>query len=129
MNGFNDLKHPAVFAVQENLTFRDTISASDLTLKIEAFFSELIGFIECSGCKLIGHIKGLVKADNGSYLMCSITSFEEGGRFKGRVTGSINSAVLTVNFILYGIDSNTIESAYQKALKNLFIMEGNHYAE
>lgn len=69
---------------------------------------------------MIGHIKGLVDADEKGHLLFSITSFEEGARFKGEMAGGITEAVLTINVIVYGIEEEIVEKMLEEAFARQF---------
>ncbi|MBN2062025.1 MAG: hypothetical protein JW882_16570 [Deltaproteobacteria bacterium] len=88
--------------------------------KTDMFLYELTEALRQNGCTLIGHIKGFVNAKDKGHLMFSITSFKEGPRFKGEITGTISSAILTVNIIVYGIGQKNIETIFKKAFDKHF---------
>ncbi len=119
IKSFNQL-NPIAYASKEKLIFEDTIPVLELKALIEKFFSELIDDLLLGGCKLIGHIKGLLISQDKGHLMFSITSLKEGLRFKGEMKEGINSAVLTINIIVYGIEQNVIESMFQKVFRKNF---------
>lgn len=111
---------PTAFARRKNLTFTDTIDANELKGRIEIFLSEFTEALKHNGCKLIGHIKGLIDAHGKGHLMFSITSFKEDVRFKGEMVDGIEGAVFTINIIVYGIDRKIIETEYQKTFNKHF---------
>jgi hypothetical protein len=119
INNFNQVL-PAAYAHRENLTFEKIISEIELKAKTDSFLSELTKSLKRSGCKLIGHIKGLINADDNGHLMFSITSFTEDAHFKGGMVGGITRAILTINIIVYGIDRKIIETDYQKTFNKHF---------
>jgi hypothetical protein len=69
---------------------------------------------------LVGHIKGMIDADEKGHLLFSITSFEEGARFKGEMVGRITEAVLTINVIMYGIEEESVEEVLKEAFNRHF---------
>ena len=69
--------HPTVYAQEADLKFKVPLPASELLGRIDAFVSELTCSLQRDGCKLIGHIKGLLEVEGNDHLFFSITSFEE----------------------------------------------------
>lgn len=119
IDNFNQVL-PTAYAHRENLLFEKIISEIELKAKIDGFLSEFTDALKRNGCKLIGHIKGLINADDKGHLMFSITSFTEKAHFKGEMVGGITRAILTMNIIVYGIEQKIIETEYQKALNKHF---------
>ena len=98
--------------------FKLSIPADEEILKdrTDKFLSSLKSFLIRSGCRLIGHIKGMVESDGG-YLAFSVTSFEEEARYKGRISGEIMGASLLLNVIVYGVDEGLIEKEVIQGIK------------
>ncbi len=111
---------PTIFSSKQDLKFCVHIEASDLKAKTKAFIFELTKDLKHSGCRLIGHIKGLVNAGNNGYLMFSITSFKEGARFKGKIVDRVEYATITINVIVYAIEQKIVKTLYQKAFNKHF---------
>ncbi len=120
MSGNGSEAHPAVYAHQRELVFDAAIPVAELKDRASIFISELTGALKDNGCELIGHIKGLIDAHEKGHLMFSVTSFDEGARFKGKMADGIAGAELKVNVIVYGIEQEIIEAVYQKTLKKHF---------
>ena len=68
------------------------------------------------GCRLIGHIKGILDGGSSGHLMFSVTSFDDDAHFKGVIKGEVKKAVLTINIIVYGIETSKIEALFNEAI-------------
>ena len=121
MSGVGHEVHPTVYAQEVNLTLEVPLSASELQGKIDAFLSELTRSLRSDGCKLIGHIKGLLEVEGNDHLSFSITSFEEKARYKGELTHEIARAKLTINVIVYGVEQRSVERAVREGLERHFV--------
>jgi hypothetical protein len=121
----HDHAPPTACACRWCLSFDDAIPPSDLHSRTALLLSELTGGLEKHGGRLIGHIKGLIDADEKGHLLFSITSFEEGARFKGEMVGGITEAVLTINVIVYGIEEEIVEKMLEEAFARQF--HGNRF--
>jgi len=115
--------HPTVYAQEVSLKFKVPLSTSELLGRIDAFMSELTCSLQGDGCKLIGHIKGLLEVEGNAHLFFSITSFEEKARYKGELTHEIASAKLTINVIVYGVEQRSVERAVREGLER-HLMKG-----
>jgi hypothetical protein len=116
----DDHAHPTACACKWHLTFGDALPAIDLSSRVALLVSELTGRLQEGGGRLIGHIKGLIDAEQSGHLLFSITSFEEGARFKGEMLGEIAEAVLTINVIVYGIEEEFVEKVLEEAFARHF---------
>ena len=117
MSGVGHEVHPTVYAQEVNLTLKVPLSASELLDRIDAFVSELTCSLQGDGCKMIGHIKGLLEVEGNDHLLFSITSFEEKARYKGELTHEIAKAKLTINVIVYGVEQRSVERAVGEGLE------------
>jgi hypothetical protein len=116
----DDHAHPTSCACKWQLRFDGAIPAIELRSRVALLLSEWSGGLEKHGGRLIGHIKGLVDAEEKGHLLFSITSFEEGARFKGEMVGGITDAVLTINAIVYGIEEEIVETMLEEAFSRQF---------
>jgi hypothetical protein len=116
----DDHAHPTACACKWRLTFDDAIPAIDLNSRTALLLSELCGGLGQNGGSLVGHIKGMIDADEKGRLLFSITSFEEGARFKGEMVGRITEAILTINVIVYGIEEEFVEKVLEEAFARHF---------
>jgi hypothetical protein len=62
----------------------------------------------------------MIDAGEKGHLAFSITSFEQGARFKGELVGRITEATLTINAIAYGIEEARIEEVLEEAFNRHF---------
>jgi hypothetical protein len=123
MSGVWHEVHPTVYTQEVNLTLKVPLSASELLGRIDTFMSELTCSLQGDGCKLIGHIKGLLEVEGNDHLFFSITSFEEKARYKGELTHEIARAKLTINVVVYGVEQRSVERAVQEGLER-HLMKG-----
>jgi hypothetical protein len=112
--------HPTACACKWQLTFDDAIPAIELSSRVARLLSKLTGGLQEDGGRLIGHIKGLLDADEKGHLLFSITSFEEGARFKGELVGEITEALLTINVIVYGAKEEIVKKRLEEAFTRQF---------
>ncbi len=119
INNFNQI-HPTVYTHKKNLVFSHPVDANELKEKIKIFLTELTKALKRSGCRLIGHIKGLLNAEDKGHLIFSITSFNEATHFKGEMIDCVEGAILTINIIVYGIEQKIIETKYHKIFSKHF---------
>ena len=127
----DDHAHPTACACKWQLTFDDAIPANELKSRVALLLSELTSGLQEDGGRLIGHIKGLVEAEEKGHLLFSITSFEEAARFKGELVGEITEAVLTINVIVYGVEEEIVETMLEEAFSRQFHgnRSGDHKGE
>ena len=116
--------HPTVCAREVGLAFEVPLPADELHGRIDAFISALTSSLQAEGCKLIGHIKGILEAEADGHLSFSLTSFREGARYKGSLTGEIARAKLTINVIVYGVEQASVERAVSEALERYLMSDG-----
>ena len=116
----DDRTHPTACACKWHLSFDDAIPPSELHSRTALLLSEVGGGLEKNAGRLIGHIKGLVDADEKGHLAFSVTSLQEGARFKGEVVGEVTEAILTLNVIVYGIEKEVVERMLEAAFARHF---------
>lgn len=100
---------PTVFSYKKELNFDIPVDQEKLETLIDQFISELTFFLKKSGCRLIGHIKGMMEPIGQGYIAFSVTSFEEDIHYKGKIKGNITAANFLLNVIVYGVDEELIE--------------------
>ena len=120
MTGPGKDEHPAACSMQIDLEFENRLPSAEIQARLDAFLSDLTTFLKDNGCKLIGHIKGLLDAGKNEQLFFSITSFDEGTRYKGDISGEFEKAKLSMNVIVYGIEEESINGAIQEYLRKQF---------
>ena len=108
---------PTACALQSTLSLPGPLSETDLRKGVDAFLAELTRSLREQGCRLIGHIKGILEAGGKGHLFFSVTSFEQRTRFKGRLTGIAEKLDLTLNVIVYGVGSGEVEQLVLEGLQ------------
>ena len=116
--------HPTVCAQEVDLAFKVPLPADELHGRIDAFISALTSSLQDDGCKLIGHIKGLLEVEGNKHLFFSVTSFEEKASYKGELYQEISKAKLTINVIVYGVEQATVGRAIREELERHVMTEG-----
>jgi hypothetical protein len=109
---------PTAYAKRGTLTLQGIWSETALRAAVDAFLSELTRSLSEQGCKLIGHIKGVFEAGEKGQLFFSVTSFDQKTRYKGKLTGSIETIDFALNVIVYGVESLKIESLALEGLRS-----------
>ncbi len=110
---------PTAYALQSTLSLPGPLSETDLRKGVDAFLAELTRSLREQGCRLIGHIKGILEAGDKDHLFFSVTSFEQRTRFKGGLTGITEKLDLTLNVIVYGVGSGEVERLVVEGLQTL----------
>ena len=116
--------HPTVCAQEVGLAFKVPLSANELHSRIDAFVAALTSSLEDDGCRMIGHIKGLLEVEGNKHLFFSVTSFEEKASYKGELSQEISKAKLTINVIVYGVEQGSVERAVREGLERHVMTKG-----
>ncbi len=120
MSGPGAGEHPTACSMQILIEYDSRMRAATVSRRLDRFLTDLTNFLRDNGCKLIGHIKGLLDAEDRGQLFFSITSFDEAIRYKGEIDGQIAKAELSINVIVYGVEETPIEKAVTKYLAKQF---------
>ena len=120
MTDNGNLMQPAAYACKEQLTFTEGIPANELKARTDDFLFELTGALKSAGCKLIGHVKGLIDAGDQGHFLFSVTTFEERAHGKGKMTDGTVRAELTMNVIVYGIEKTIVDEVFQNIFNKHF---------
>lgn len=110
---------PTAYVLRRTLTLPGPSSETDLRKGVDAFLAELTRSLRKQGCRLIGHIKGILEAGDKGHLFFSVTSFEQRTRFKGGLTAEHERIDLTLNVIVYGVGIGEIETLVVEGLQTL----------
>jgi hypothetical protein len=102
-------REPTAYARKGTLRLEQQMSAADLRAASASFLSELTLSLQEEGCRLIGHIKGILEAGDQGQLFFSVTSFGQVPRYKGELAGGFEQIAFTLNVIVYGVGSERIE--------------------
>jgi G3E family GTPase len=99
-----DAPTPTIHSREFVFTFNNPISSELLIKELKEFFRYLVNELREAGCTLIGHIKAIVKPQNGGYCLLNVTNFDQEPVCRGGIPKSMNQINLTLNAIVYGID-------------------------
>jgi len=113
-------EHPAAFSCKRDMAFDREVAEVELTHMTTAFLSALTIGLKDLGCRLIGHIKGLLDGGDSGHLMFSITTFDDDVHFKGRINEEVRGVVLTINIIVYGIEKQKVGDLFEKSFHHAF---------
>jgi hypothetical protein len=102
------MEHTA-YSLKKELNFSSPVDQKSIMERVQTFLLDLKLCLKNSGCQLIGHIKGIVDANEQGFLAFSITSFDEDVHYKGEINGRIKYATFLLNVIVYGVDQESIE--------------------
>jgi hypothetical protein len=107
---------PTAYALRGTLTLAEPWSEAEVRKGVDAFLAELGHALREQGCRLIGHIKGILETGDKGHLLFSVTTFDQKTRFKGGLSGKQEKMDLSLNVIVYGIDSGEIEQLVRQGL-------------
>ncbi len=108
---------PTAYALKGTLILAGSRAETDLRGCVDAFLAELSLSLRDRGCRLIGHIKGILESGDKGHLFFSVTSFEQKTRFKGILDEMAEKMDLTLNVIVYGVGSEEIEKLVSEGLR------------
>jgi G3E family GTPase len=104
-----------VWSCTMSLEFDSRPFAPDLAGRMERFVAEL----QRAGCTLIGHVKCIAKSPGAGWVVVSLTDMDQPASVRGKFASSTRSAELTVNAIVFGVESQEIQDALSVAMKGL----------
>jgi hypothetical protein len=108
---------PTAYALHAALAAPVPWPEAELRVRVDAFLAGLTRSLRERGCRLIGHIKGSLDAEAAGHLFFSVTSFEEGPRYKGGISGRPGRLSLALNVIVYGVGMEEIEPLVRDGLQ------------
>lgn len=100
---------PTAVVRKRPIIFTRSVPANAFQQQIGRFLTETTEALLKNGYQVIGHIKGVVTTERSGHMMFSLTSIQEGPRFKGELSGEITCAEMVLNIIVYGIEKTLIE--------------------
>jgi hypothetical protein len=103
-----DCARPAVFAARAVLAFDPALHAGALEEALTRFLAALSEGLAAAGCRLVGHIKGVVSAAGRGDLAFHLTALGSTPAVTGGVTGMVAAASLTVTVIAFGVDERAL---------------------
>ena len=104
---------PTVFTYERHFSFD---SGTQLRKNIESFLSKLALNLKEEGCKVIGHIKGLIETDKRDSLFFNLTSFEQEPSVRGILPHNAVNCWITLNVIVYGVSQDQVKRAVLKSV-------------
>ena len=108
---------PTAYARRGTLTLRGVWTKTELRVSFDKFLSELTCALRGEGCRLIGHIKGILEAGERGQLFFSVTSFHGKPVYKGELSGNFTGIDFALNVIVYGVRSEKIEKLVLEGLR------------
>lgn len=125
-----DGPHPTVVAVRESIELAAGLSTTAIEAALRAFATDFVARLAAGGCRLIGHIKGMLAPLEGGGLYFNVTGFTGGVALKGvwrggasgerdAAAGYAAAAELTINAIVFGIGAGEVERLARDALLTL----------
>lgn len=111
---------PVVYALSGQLSSVAGWSEEEIRSAVDSFLLDLTVSLRGHGCRLIGHIKGILEAGENGHLFFSVTSFEQRTRFKGTLSGRCHKMDLALNVIVYGVDGERINELVLTGLANIW---------
>jgi hypothetical protein len=106
------------YALQTELSLDGSAprSAEELLGVLRELLAGLLTSLRDGGCSVIGHVKGMVDADDRGRAFFSVTSFHGAPSLKGSIEGPLARCRLTLNVIVFGIDEPGVEAAVREAM-------------
>jgi len=109
-----------VFSEKLSFSFDPHLSADNVRGKLSGILKSLSMKLKNLECTMIGHIKLILRdSDKPGYLLMSITDFEVEPTARGKIEGNLRNVTLTLNAIVYGVDSLTLSYTTRELLKTL----------
>jgi len=116
----HEISEWVTFSKELEMSFRIPMSPP---LILERMNNVLIGFSRAlneEGCRLIGHVKVLIKSGAEEHLFISVTSFDQLPSSKGRMEKEISNMLLTVNAVVYGLSEDRLAFLFIQMLEEGF---------
>lgn len=116
----NEKDNPiTVYTLQKTLCFETSITAEELQETLEGLLLDVCSELYAEGCRLIGHIKGMIDAGDGNFFKFSITRFQEPVQWSGSWSGGSETASFVLNVIVFDVKKSIIEKSVSSGLKNI----------
>jgi hypothetical protein len=109
----------AAFSKEMVLSFHHAVLPNLLCERVKGFLLDLCQNLKENGCQFIGHIKVLLKNDQGEGYFFSATSFDQFPDCKGNITKEIFRITLTINVIVFGLPESQVRMLVNKKLETL----------
>ena len=115
----SDAPQPVVHARERLLNFQTPQSHESVRAMVSGMLKDAAVELRKAGCSAIGHVKAIVRDQGDGYLLVSTTAFDEEPSSKGRVSSKVTEAKVTLNAIVYGIDSDRLGRIMDLGLSEL----------
>jgi energy-coupling factor transporter ATP-binding protein EcfA2 len=102
---------PGVFAGRADVAFGRAVGPAELRVMVVDVLAELGRLLADAGCTLVGHIKGSLDVGDGGGLRFNVTRLRGPASFRGDWTKEADSAVLTLNVIVFGLGGAAVAEA------------------
>ena len=98
---------------------------------LTALLEDIARACEAAGASLIGHLKGVLRAD-GARVYCSLTSLRAGARCRGDSMGRLQEGrevELRLAVLVYGLSATTIDGIVEAALGKALAPTGSSWSK
>lgn len=111
---------PAICHLKEKIIIDQALAKKGMPVLLSDFVVDLVQSLEQIGCRLIGHIKGILDLGNNNILFFNTTSFTEKPLIKGDAELNAGEAELTLVVIVYGIKESDVEALVVNKFNDYF---------
>jgi hypothetical protein len=110
-----DSARPAVYAARATATWEPPAHGDQLEDAVSGFIAALSGSLADAGCRLVGHVKGTLTAGGRGNLAFHTTSLGATPDITGGFAGTVATAELIVNVIVFGVDEQALPALVRGA--------------
>jgi hypothetical protein len=111
---------PTVYARGVSLTLAEPRTGSDWESRLDDLLAGLVSALRQADCSLIGHIKGVLETGADSRRFFSVTTFQGPPHYKGQLAETSTHGYLTINVIVYGVETSVLTEAVNDGLARQF---------
>ncbi|MCF6175641.1 MAG: hypothetical protein L3J71_07730 [Victivallaceae bacterium] len=95
---------PVVYAAEQTII----PIPDDIESMIKRQLQQLANKLNANNCKVIGHIKAILKSSGGGFMLFSTTGTDRQPNVKGKLPANATEATLKLNIIVYGISKDKL---------------------
>ena len=112
---------PGAVAHAESRTIRfpTAHSGADAANRIAQALDVIVKRLYDAGCRMIGHIKAIVRDPHDGYLVLNITEFDTPAQTRGNLAQRVEEASIRLNLIVFGVDREDLARWVDEALMPL----------
>jgi hypothetical protein len=114
----HDGLQPTVFSLRTPLHFGAPLAPAQVRTALAAFCRALVDGLAARGCRLIGHVKGVLEAGASGTQFFNLTTFDAPPRFNGELAAAVASYELTINAIVFFVDRDAVEACVHDAIRD-----------